>query len=326
MTTPLATAPEASTLAPQLDMPRVRRASRAEATWKRYQSAWRQFVPYCQQHGAQTLPADPSTVCAFLAHYAGLGRAWSSVTLCRDAIAKAHKVAGMADPTKYQDVADTLDAIARTIGTAPRRQAAPLTREQMQTILARLQPPDDQFAATTQAIQGDRLPMIRDRALLAVWWLSACRSDEMANLDLADVTWRPEGAVLHIRRSKTDQRGVGHEIPIPTGLATEALRAWIDTLAKYGITTGPVWRRLDGSAERLSPVAVAEVMLRRASQAGIEGLRGHSVRAGHVTQAAKDGTPLHVIAAQTGHKSLDTLLIYVRRANLFDETSAKGLL
>lgn len=52
---------------------------------------------------------------------------------------------------------------------------------------------------------------------------------------------------------------------------------------------------------------------------------GHSLRAGHATEAARRGAPELSIQRQTGHKSIAMLRRYVREGDLFRENSAAFL-
>lgn len=288
------------------------RASVALSTWRRYGSAWRRWLWYCEAHGWQASEPTPQRVAAWIASLADQGAAWSTVCVSSAALAHVYRLHRIPDPTSDPTVRALLGGIARSTGTAPRRQARALTIDQVRQILDR--------------IEADTLAGLRDRALVAVWWLSACRSAEVAALELADLDWREEGLALRIRRSKGDQRGAGREVAIPRGPATAALRAWCDALAQHGRSAGPLWLALDGEGARLSAPALVAILRRRAEAAGIGGVSGHSLRRGHVTAAALQGVPLPVIARQTGHRKLDTVVRYVDAARLFDETSARGLL
>ena len=284
-------------------------ASRSTATWRRYATMQRQWRRYCDGHGWQG-GATPERVSAWLAHLADSGRSWSTIQVAAAALRTfSSEDAAVLD---HPGVRATLAGIARVVGKAPKRQARGLSIDEMRQILAR--------------IGGGSLAEARDRALLAVWWLSACRSSEMANLNLADLDWRPQGVALHLRRSKTDQDGEGRQVAIPGGPATEALRTWLERLADHGRRDGAVWCALDGGGGRLSAPALVEILRRRAATAGIADVSGHSLRRGHVTAAALLGVPMPVIAQQTGHRSLDTVLRYYEAARLFDHTSARGLL
>jgi integrase len=52
---------------------------------------------------------------------------------------------------------------------------------------------------------------------------------------------------------------------------------------------------------------------------------GHSLRAGFVTSAARNGVPERVIMRQTGHKSVEMVLRYLRNANAFTENACLSL-
>jgi integrase len=54
-------------------------------------------------------------------------------------------------------------------------------------------------------------------------------------------------------------------------------------------------------------------------------LGGHSLRAGHVTQAAMNGVSERDIMRQTGHKSTEMLAKYIRVGEMFMRNAAVGL-
>ena len=71
---------------------------------------------------------------------------------------------------------------------------------------------------------------------------------------------------------------------------------------------------------RASDRAVDRAIKRAARLAGLQdrGFSGHSLRAGLATQAALNGHKAADIARQTGHRSLDTVLGYIRVATRFE--------
>ena len=84
---------------------------------------------------------------------------------------------------------------------------------------------------------------LRDRALLLLGFAGAFRRSELVALDLADLEFCSGGVRVIIRKSKTDQEGLGATIAITKGLIAcpvEATRNWIEAA---GITEGPVFRR-----------------------------------------------------------------------------------
>ena len=152
-------------------------------------------------------------------------------------------------------------------------------------------------------------------------------------MDVADVAFRPEGLLLTIRRSKTDQAGEGREVAIPTGAhpETDAVRAVQAWLSASGIFEGPVFRSVSRhgrvSRARLSGQSVALVVKQYVSAAGMDpaAFSGHSLRTGFVTSAYRAGCSESRIMRTTGHKSIEMVLKYVRRANVFQDNAAAAL-
>lgn len=77
------------------------------------------------------------------------------------------------------------------------------------------------------AVCGDDLHGLRDRALLLVAYDSMRRRSEMISLRFEDIEWLPDlGASILLRKSKTDQHGIGKWIHLTTEAAT-ALHQWL---------------------------------------------------------------------------------------------------
>ncbi len=285
--------------------------STAPSTRARYKSAWRAWERYSDAHDLATLPASPSGVAAFLAHLAGSGAAYSSVVVAVAAIRKLHLWSRHPDPTGDPGVRDVLSGIARRLGRAPRRQAFALQPDHVQAMLD----------ACSPGLRGER-----DRALIAVWFVTGMRASEVAAMAWDQIEWdaSDRGAVFSLQRSKTDQEGRGRKVGIPAGLATAHLRAW-----QGDMTTGPCWVTLDNDAGPLSPVAVAEVVQAAAGRVpALDGKRvtGHSLRRGLITSAAQRGAPLHDISRAVGHKKIDTTAGYVDAQNALRDHPGRGLL
>ncbi|MDE2465236.1 MAG: site-specific integrase [Alphaproteobacteria bacterium] len=266
--------------------------------------------------GGGSIPATPAQVACYLAALAG---ALSPVTLRRRAVAigKAHAAQGFADPTKDEHVRATLRGIRRVHGK-PQEQAAPLLKEDLLAIV-------------------DALPVsliaVRDRALLLVGFAGGFRRSELVGLVVEDVSFVPEGMLVMLRRSKTDQEGVGRKVGIPYGRTracpVKALRAWLE---KAGVVSGAIFRAVGKGGhlgnQPLTDQSVNLILRKCAMRAGLpcEGLSGHSLRAGLVTSAAKAGVSSWKIRQQTGHRSDAMLQRYIRDADIFVENAAGALL
>jgi integrase len=301
-------------------MDRVRtylESARARNTIRGYRSSFQQFQLWCEAASLTALPATEETVALYISSQADRLRP-ATLEHHLAAIRKAHKAAGFS--SLIQDsvlVAETLKGIKRTHGTAP-KQKAPVLTEDLRVMLRLL--PD--------SLQG-----IRDRAILLLGFAGAFRRSELVALDLDDLQFQLEGLLVTLRRSKTDQEGQGRHVAIPYGLHSDtcpvgALETW---LYAAGITEGPVFRpvRKGGflCAVRITGHAIASVVKRYAKKAGlpVDSFSGHSLRAGFVTSAARAGEPERRIMRQTGHKSIEMVLRYVRQANAFQDNAVNSL-
>jgi site-specific recombinase XerD len=286
------------------------KGSKAESTLKGYRTDWQHFLAWCAVQGCIALPADPTTVADYVATLAEQGECKVSTLEHRLAsISQAHQLAGYDSPSKAQVVRVVMKGIRRDLGVAQTKKA-PATTEVLRLMLAGL---------------GADLLGKRDRALLLVGFAGAFRRSELVGLDVADVSFVPQGMVITLRKSKTDQEGQGQKKAIPYGTSAEtcpvrALKGW---LKAADIQAGPLLRGVDrwGNVQprRLSDKAVALVVKRCAAAAGLDPAEfaGHSLRAGLATSAALGGAAEWEIMRQTGHRTSEMVQKYIREADLF---------
>jgi site-specific recombinase XerD len=306
-------------VAPSPSMEQARefiRASKAESTLRGYKSDWRHFCRWCEEHGLCPLPASPESVASYIAECAARLKV-GSIQRRLNAIAEAHKAVGRESPTGAGIVKNTLKGIKRTLGTAAVQKTAALT--------------DDVRAMVSTTDAG--LIGARDRALILLGFAGAFRRSEVVALDVGDLDFGRDGLTVTLRRSKTDQEGVGRKIGIPYGSNPETcpvrvLQAWLEAV---GAASGPVFRAINRHGKvrqrRLAPADVARIVKKLALRAGLDPAKyaGHSLRAGHATAAAVAGASERSIMAQTGHRSLEMVRRYIRDGSLFRENSAGKL-
>lgn len=174
---------------------------------------------------------------------------------------------------------------------------------------------------------------VRDVAIILVGFASALRRSELAALALADIEARPDGVLLHVRRSKTDPGGRGQIVAVAHGRHphTDPIAALNRWLAFRGLAPGPVFtsmRTHQLTGDPISGNAIARMLRRRAGAAGVPADRvtGHSLRAGHATTAARAGVSIDRIAAQTRHKRVSILIErYIRPVEALETTSSRDL-
>ena len=231
-------------------------------------------------------------------------------------LASIHRLKDLPGPSDSPRVRQLLRSARRAAaqrGETPAKKAA-LTRDPLEAMLATC---------------GDDLEGLRDRALLLFGFASGGRRrSEIAGARVEQLQrLGPEALTFHLGRSKTEQAGPSAASaggkPL-VGRAAVALEAW---LAASGVNGGAVFRRLLWGTRvgpALSPAAVGALIQRRAQCAGLtEPIGGHSLRAGFVTEAGREGVPLAEVMALTGHRSVASVVGYHRTGSLADGAGAR---
>jgi len=289
----------------------------ADSTREVYSRDWRAFGVWCRDHGLIDLPAQPEVVAWYLTSLAMKNLRVATIRRHAAAIAAAHRESGHPTPTGHPAIRELLRGMTRKLGSPPKPVDALLSEDIRRMVRA----------------EPDTLTGARDRALILIGYAGAFRRSEIVGMDIGSIRYREEGLTILVARSKTDQRGEGRWVGIPYGRNPDtcpvaALRGWLDL---SGICEGAVFRGLDRYGNivsaRLSRRSVGEVIKRAARAAGLDASRysGHSLRSGHVTQAARFGIAEHVIRKQTGHRSHASLIRYIHLARIFEENSADSL-
>jgi integrase len=297
-------------------------------------------------------------VAAYLTHLAtARGLKATSVDAHLTAIRAVHRGAGAQAPdalTARKVVVAAQRREATREGRYGPRRAVPVMAADLRSIVAAC---DDQTAAG-----------LRDRAIVLLGFALLARRSELAALNLSDVELVPgEGIAVTIRLSKTDQsaRGVTRRIHYAANewvCPVRAVLAWTAFLAARGITTGPLFTRIDrwgnvgpaaggryavppsdgtglepGSAGtrhdgRLRPQAIGGIVAARCGSAGLVAddrrYSGHSLRRGGATSMLAAGAqPLHVSRHGRWSDGSRSFAGYVEEATGFgDANPTKGLL
>ncbi len=260
-------------------------------------------------------PATDEDIAEYLVRRADEAKP-SSLKRALVGIRKAHRLAGYADPTKSEVVRAVLRGVCRVKGTNA-QEATPILREDMLLISDTL---------------GKHVAGLRDRALLLLGFAGGFRRSELVQLDMADIAFVPEGLLVVIRRSKTDQEGQGRKVGIPYGRTRACpVQALSARLGVSQLVEGPLFRSVTkgGTVKgALSAQSVGPILRRAAVAAGLSaaGLSAHSLRAGLVTSAVRAGVSTWKIKQQTGHRSDAVVAMYVRDAEIFSGNAAGALL
>ena len=249
------------------------------------------FTGWCVTAGVAALPATGGTVATFVD---AMGEIKAPATVRRyvSSIATFHSAARLPSPCLDDVVRLALKRLHRARGRA-QAQAAPLTRDLVDRMLA---------------AAGTRTRDLRNRALLAVAYDSLCRRSELVALQRADLEAGQQGeGTITIRRSKTDQEGVGqvrylapdtmHQISAWLAAAEHADGALFRTVGKAGRVGGP-----------LDPGDVARLFKAMAAAAGIASelvasISGHSSRVGAAQDQVRHGVELPAVMQAGGWTS-----------------------
>ena len=300
--------------------------SKADNTWKSYQSDLRHFEQWCRTQHFTHLPALPKTVAGYLAHLSTTHKI-STIMRRVASISQAHFMANHENPTTSAIVKSTVQGIRRQI--AP-KQSVRKVRPAVTSVIYKMLDP-----------LGTSLVDIRDRALILIGFAGAFRRSELAELRFQDITETSEGLRIVLTKSKTDQAGEGYSKGLPFGTdektcPVHSWRAWVEA---SGIKDGMAFRTVNRPRKKprnkntpikdvittsISDRTIANIIKRRVEAVGLnpEEFSGHSLRAGLITEAAQRGAPERWIMKQSNHKHLPSLRGYIREGSLFIDNVA----
>ena len=150
--------------------------------------------------------------------------------------------------------------------------------------------------------------------MLYLAYNTATRASELVRADIDGIAEHDWGLSVLLRRSK---HGPFEDVPIPDEHApagVAAIRKWVAVLKDHGITSGPLFPRIDragvinppryrrGSPDgRISERQAERIVAAMAAEAGLEGrYTVHSARRGFATQARIAGHDKLAIARHGG--------------------------
>ncbi|MCL1088891.1 tyrosine-type recombinase/integrase [Shewanella profunda] len=290
-------------------------AATSDNTRKAYRSTIRQF----EKWGGR-LPSDRDTVVRYL-----LARAESlnprTLDLHLTAISQWHHYQGLIDPVSDPLVRKTMEGVRRTQGQ-PKRKAKALRLEHIAQMVNHLRQLPD-----TKKKQ-------RDIALVLTGFFGAFRRSELVAIQIGDLVWEPEGLLIRLSRSKTDQQAMGLVRALPFGAPgccpAMAMKNWIELA---DINEGPVFRPVNRwdkvQPKALNPGGINQLLktLGNACQFDfVPDLSSHSFRRGLSTSAAREKIDFEFIKKQGGWKSDATVWEYIEEGQQFTNNASFILL
>jgi integrase len=236
-----------------------------------------------------------------------------------------HRWRGLEGPFASPALRSALRLAVRASGRPRRRKSE---RAVTRDILDRL----------TATCRSDELVDVRDLAILMAAFASGGRRrSEIAGLRLEQLRDEPPVSsdpadpaspplpCLSVRLGRTKTTAADDDAKaMMIGPPVVALKAWI---ARAKIARGPIFRAIDrwGTLEEraLSPQSVNLIVKRRCAAAGLDPreFSAHGLRAGYLTEAARQGVSLPEAMQQSQHRSIQQAASYYNDA---DRTQGKA--
>ena len=285
--------------------------TKANHTIDAYESDWNDFCDWCRYHHQTSYPAKPETIVNYINDLADYAKA-STIRRRISAISENYNasVDHVENPCRAWIVKEALIGLTRLKGTVQKGKT-PIYWEEIEEMIHRM--------------DLSSLQALRDRAVLLLGFMGAFRRSELAGLDVEDIRKYPQGIVVTIRHSKTDQTSAGQQIGIPylSHSSMDCIHALQEWLTAAGITSGPLFRSFlkNGkvSSRRLSDKSINLIVKKYAASIGLnpEMYGAHSLRHGFATYAALQGVEERLIMKQTRHRSVEMVRRYINEADLF---------
>ena len=202
-------------------------AARAANTLKGYRSDWAEWCGWCAREGLDPLAGEAAAISRYLVFLAGVGAKVGTMARRLSAMRFAFRMRGLPDPTGAARVVAVWEGIRRTHG-APADQAAPLMPPELLDVVEAC--PVTKTWATPGRRAGARPGRRPGQSPTARRLRGALRRSELVALDFEDVNDHPQGLVVTIPRSKTNQEGTEPELvvlpigPNPARCPVRALR------------------------------------------------------------------------------------------------------
>ncbi len=314
----------------------------AENTRIAYEKGWLRFEEYCFSEQLIPHQASPETIANFLIHIAttpgpasGKILSMSTVSLYLAGISHQFTQWGQISPAQHPKVKAVLRGLSRLRSEKTRRVSALRDRH-----IAQILSHCDLVSCSSKK----KLISLRDAALIATGFAAALRRSELCALTVEDVEFvNVDGSpcvneqkcsymYLNIRKSKTDQAGKGHRIPVVDGKRIFPVSRLMSWLTAANIQEGYLFQTMRrGGLLKGKPMHHSDIprlVKYYANQIGLnpDDYAGHSLRSGFVTSAAVHNARLDKIMEVTRHSNPSTVMKYIRDINSFKDHAGLNFL
>ena len=273
--------------------------SKAHNTLRAYQADFRDYAEFCLKNGFNSIPSEPKVIALYLTHLSAFSK-FSTLKRRLASIKVVHRLKGHYIDTKHPIISENLMGIKRKMGIK-QTSKKPILINDLKLIIDAINQDKNEFKK------------FQNKALILIGFAGGFRRSELVSIELEDIDFVNEGVKIIVKRSKTDQTGLGMIKAIPyfenkNYCPVISLKEWID----YS-------KNNSGKIFKISDKTVAITIKKYALLAGLDNTKyaGHSLRSGFATSTAEIGADERSIMAMTGHKTTQMVRRYIHEANLF---------
>jgi len=273
---------------------------------------------------------DPKLIASYFRALANADAAYATIERRKAAISKLAEIEtadGHRDPyqnpARHPRVLIALKALRNQL-PAQQTEARPLTGERLVQVLS---------AMTTQTLKNQR-----DTAMLLTGFYGALRVSELVRLTPNDIKFTPQGMIVSITPSRSNQKTVHiaiHAHPRSDWDPVGHLQSWINTLNTTDLQPNlGLWRRLT-KADRpwspqtaITPKTIERIITERVLKANLSHphqYTTHSLRAGFITTAQNLGINEASIMNHTRHRTLTAIRRYNPTTELWHQSPTAQL-
>lgn len=286
------------------------RASRSNNTYKSYDARWLHYSQFCSSINIDVFPPTEASIILYLSYFADTF-SYSVANISVYAIAAKAKDAGFRNPTKSHAIKCILKTFKKKSGINQNAKQA-------------LNPA--QLVEVINSCRG--VNAFRDACFISIAVFGMLRISEVALLSREDLNFDESHLEITIKKSKTDQVGVGRKVFIQRqqiGLFC-AIRILEFYLAQSNIRSGFIFPSPKTSNKNLSISRMRQIFKTIITELGWDSqfFSTHSFRKTGATIAASNNVDRSVIMRHGGWAS-DAVDLYINSNRTFGSTTTEAI-
>lgn len=273
----------------------------APTTIRAYKANFERFTTFCSTNDSTAIPANEMVITSYIQHLIKENLKSASIRIAIASISAIHRLNQYADPTTHPNVKLEMRRMHRSLG-----------RESKQATGINANLLNEMLKTTDNSLKG-----LRDKALLLTAYDTMCRRSELVSLSIDDaiVDQASESIKIKLRRSKTDQDGLGRWLHLSKKTQMAILK-WIEA---SHIDNGKLFRgitRGNNTSKSLSCAQINRIyknaaIKSTAAKSLVGNISGHSMRVGAAQDMLMSGASLPMIMQRGRWSKVDTVMRYI---------------